>query len=108
MSRLCWVTEPSGDVSASCPCFLPGWNEAAAHLPATPVEFKILGWEPYSEWEALDVMRISTVFSLLLNRGFTIDFCRALLKKELGEYWEVSGDTPLWRRYAVLSKCFSV
>ncbi|PHJ24406.1 penicillin amidase domain-containing [Cystoisospora suis] len=64
------------------------WNEAAAHLPATPIEFNILGWEPYSQWEALDVMRISTVFSLLLNRGFTIDFCRAILKKELGEYWE--------------------
>nr|CEL69572.1 TPA: penicillin amidase domain-containing protein,putative [Neospora caninum Liverpool] len=64
------------------------WSEAAAKLPARPIEFALLDWEPYTAWTPNDVLQISVAFTLFLNRGFTVDFCRVLLKKELGRYWK--------------------
>ncbi|EPT26416.1 penicillin amidase [Toxoplasma gondii TgCatPRC2] len=64
------------------------WSEAAAKLPARPIEFALLDWEPSTDWTPKEVIQISLAFSLFLNRGLTIDFCRVLLKKELGRYWK--------------------
>ncbi|KEP62663.1 UNVERIFIED_CONTAM: penicillin amidase [Hammondia hammondi] len=64
------------------------WSEAAAKLPARPIEFALLDWEPSKDWTPKEVVQISLAFSLFLNRGLTIDFCRVLLKKELGRYWK--------------------
>ncbi|PFH36910.1 penicillin amidase [Besnoitia besnoiti] len=64
------------------------WNEAAAKLQARPIEFALLDWQPHTSWTPTEILQVSSTVSFFLNRGFTVDFCRALLKKELRSYWK--------------------
>lgn len=66
-----------------------GVTEAFQSLPVRPVEFALLGHTPSLPYTLLDVAAVSTLYSLMLNRGLTRDFVRVHLKEKLGPKWKV-------------------
>lgn len=64
-------------------------TEALRSLPARPVEFALLGHTPSLPFTLLDIAAISTIYSIMLNRGLTKDFVRVHLKDALGDKWKV-------------------
>lgn len=66
-----------------------GVTEALKSLPARPVEFALLGHTPSLPFTLLDLAAISTIYSIMLNRGLTRDFVRVHLKEALGDKWKV-------------------
>lgn len=76
-----------------CECFsicFSGVTEAFRSLPARPVEFVLLGHTPSLPFTVFDVAAISTIYSMMLNRGLTRDFVRVHLKESLGDKWKVN------------------
>ncbi|CDJ28136.1 penicillin amidase domain-containing protein, putative [Eimeria mitis] len=72
-----------------------GVTEALKSLPARPVEFVLLGHTPSLPFTLLDLAAISTIYSIMLNRGLTRDFVRVHLKEALGDKWKVKGRKPV-------------
>ncbi|CDJ53116.1 penicillin amidase domain-containing protein, putative [Eimeria brunetti] len=76
-------------------------TEALRSLPVRPVEFVLLGHTPSLPFTMLDLAAISTIYSIMLNRGLTRDFVRVHLKEALGDKWKLfdfgypSGVPPL-------------
>ncbi|CDI79539.1 penicillin amidase domain-containing protein, putative [Eimeria acervulina] len=68
---------------------LQGVTEALKSLPARPVEFALLGHTPSLPFTLLDLAAISTIYSIMLNRGLTRDFVRVHLKEALGDKWKL-------------------
>ncbi|OEH74597.1 penicillin amidase domain-containing protein [Cyclospora cayetanensis] len=60
-------------------------TEALKALPARPVEFVLLGHTPSLPYTTMDVAAVTTLLSLMLNRGLTRDFVSVHLHEALGD-----------------------
>ncbi|CDI87287.1 penicillin amidase domain-containing protein, putative [Eimeria praecox] len=68
--------------------YTQGVTEALKSLPVRPVEFVLLGHTPSLPFTLLDLAAISTIYSIMLNRGMTRDFVRVHMKEALGDKWK--------------------
>ncbi|XP_026193080.1 uncharacterized protein LOC34617594 [Cyclospora cayetanensis] len=68
-----------------------GVTEALKALPARPVEFVLLGHTPSLPYTTMDVAAVTTLLSLMLNRGLTRDFVSVHLHEALGDKAKVRG-----------------
>ena len=78
-----------GGANESLWSLFSGVTEALGSLPAQPIEFALLGHTPSLPYTLFDVAAVSTIYSIMLNRGLTRDFVRVHLKGTLGEKWKV-------------------
>ena len=54
-----------------------------------PIEFVLLGHTPSLPYSLMDVAAVTTLYSMMLNRGLTRDFVSVHLQESLGDKWKV-------------------
>lgn len=69
--------------------YAKGVTEALETLPARPIEFVLLGHTPSLPYSLLDIAAVTTLYSIMLNRGLTRDFVSVYLKESLGDKWKL-------------------
>lgn len=66
-----------------------GVTQAFESLPVRPIEFVLLGHTPSLPYTLLEVAAVTTIYTIMLNRGLTRDFVSVHLRETLGDKWKL-------------------